>query len=74
MVDEKLDCKGMMCPMPIVHITKRIKAMEPGQVLEVLADDEGSLEDVPAWAGRTGNVLMEQTEEGGVYRFMIRKS
>ncbi len=74
MVDESLDCKGMMCPMPIVHITKKIKTMNPGQVLEVVADDVGSLEDVPAWADRTGNELMEKREDGGEFHFIIRKS
>ena len=68
-----MDCKGMMCPMPIVHITKKIKTMAPGTVLEVVADDVGSKEDVPAWANRTGNELVETREENGNYYFVIKK-
>ena len=74
MADEKLDCKGMMCPMPIVQITKKIKTMKPGQVLEVVADDVGAKEDVPAWANRTGNKLLGMREESGVLYFLIEKS
>jgi len=74
MADVKLDCKGMMCPMPIVHITKKMKTMEPGTVLEVVADDVGSKEDIPAWANRTGNELLETREEHGNYFFIIKKS
>lgn len=73
MVDEKLDCKGMMCPMPIVHITKKMKTMDSGMVLEVVADDVGSKADVPAWAERTGNEILEMRDEGGDYYFIIKK-
>lgn len=73
MTDEKLDCKGMMCPMPIVQITKKIKTMESGELLEMVADDIGAKEDVPAWASRTGNEIVETKEEDGEFIFVIRK-
>ena len=73
MVDEMLDAKGMMCPMPIVMLTKKMKVMSSGQTLELVADDEGALEDVPAWTSRTGNELVEQRQDGGKYYFVIKK-
>lgn len=73
MVDEKLDAKGMMCPMPIVMLTKKMKTMSPGQTLELVADDEGALEDVPAWVYRTKNELVEQRNDSGKYYFVIKK-
>lgn len=42
--------------------------------LEVVADDVGAKEDVPAWANRTGNKLLEMREENGVLYFLIEKS
>ncbi|NIP37015.1 MAG: sulfurtransferase TusA family protein, partial [Thermoplasmata archaeon] len=45
--DEKLDAMGMMCPMPIVELSKKMKELEPGKVLLVEADDEGVIEDIP---------------------------
>lgn len=71
--DATLDAKGLMCPMPIVQLAKKIKELGPGQVLELLADDIGSKDDVPAWTNRTGNELLAMEEEGGVFRFYIRK-
>ena len=71
--DATLDAKGLMCPMPIVQLAKKIKELSPGQVLELLADDIGSKDDVPAWTSRTGNELLAMEEEGGVFRFYIRK-
>ncbi|UCE90969.1 MAG: sulfurtransferase TusA family protein [Methanobacteriota archaeon] len=71
--DATLDAKGLMCPMPIVQLAKKMKDLRPGQVLELLADDVGSEDDVPAWTNRTGNELLAMDEDGGVFRFYIRK-
>ncbi len=70
---ETLDAKGLMCPMPIVKLAKKMKEMKVGEVLELIADDVGSKEDVPAWCKRTGNELVSQKEEGGAFFFYIKK-
>jgi tRNA 2-thiouridine synthesizing protein A len=41
--------------------------------LELLATDAGSIKDVAAWCRATGNELIEQTSDGAVYRFVIRR-
>jgi len=66
--DLTLDCKGLSCPMPILKLAKKMKGVEAGQVLELLATDPGSKGDVPAWCGKTGNELLESAEEDGVYK------
>jgi len=71
--DESLDSKGLMCPMPIVKLAKKMKEMQVGKVLELVADDPGSKEDVPAWCSRTGNELVEMRQEGKAFYFYIRK-
>jgi tRNA 2-thiouridine synthesizing protein A len=70
--DETLDARGLMCPMPIVRLAKKVKEMRPGQVLELMADDVGAKEDVPAWCSRTGNQMVGQEEDGGTFKFYIR--
>jgi TusA-related sulfurtransferase len=45
----------------------------PGHVLKLLATDRGSLADVPAWAADTGNELLAEHEEDGVYVYFLRK-
>jgi tRNA 2-thiouridine synthesizing protein A len=71
--NDTLDAKGLMCPMPIVKLAKKMKDMKVGEVLELIADDVGSKEDVPAWCKRTGNQLVSQKEEGGAFYFYIKK-
>jgi tRNA 2-thiouridine synthesizing protein A len=73
MANVVVDAKGLNCPMPIVKTAQAIKAMASGQTLEVLATDAGSVKDFAAWSKTTGNELVEQTTDGGVFRFVLRK-
>jgi TusA-related sulfurtransferase/rhodanese-related sulfurtransferase len=73
-VDKTLDCKGLSCPMPIVRTKKAMEELAPGQVLEVLATDPGSVADVKSWAIRTGQQFIGTIQEGDVYKHYIRKS
>ena len=70
--DQTLDCKGLSCPMPIMKLAKKMKEMETGQVLELLATDPGSKPDVPAWCSKTGHELIDSGEESGVYKYYIK--
>ena len=72
--DATIDCIGLYCPMPIANTARRLKELEAGQVLEVLADDEGIKEDMPAWCKTTGNELLGIEEEAGQYKVYIKKS
>jgi tRNA 2-thiouridine synthesizing protein A len=71
--DETLDCKGLMCPMPIVKLAKKLKELPVGKVVEMISDDIGSKEDVPAWCRRTGNQLVETREDKGVFYYYIKR-
>jgi tRNA 2-thiouridine synthesizing protein A len=73
MVDARVDARGLNCPMPIVRTAQAIKPLASGQTLEVLATDPGSVKDFAAWAKATGNEIVEQGVDGGVFRFVLRK-
>jgi tRNA 2-thiouridine synthesizing protein A len=70
---QTLDVKGLACPMPIAKTAKVIRSLQPGDLLEVVATDPGSVPDFRAWCANTRNELVEQTEDAGVFRFLIRK-
>ena len=72
--DQSLDCIGLYCPMPIVKTVEKIKEMKGGEVLEVVADDVGIKQDMPAWCRATGNELLGVEEEAGEYKVYIKKS
>ena len=68
-----MDLKGLSCPLPIVKTAQAIKEVQSGELIEALATDPGSVADFNAWCKSTGNELVEHGEDGGVYRFVIRK-
>jgi tRNA 2-thiouridine synthesizing protein A len=68
-----VDAKGLSCPMPIVRTAQAIKPLPSGALIEVLATDPGSVKDMAAWCRSTGNELVEQSTEAGVFRFVIRR-
>lgn len=74
MADVVLDCRGMRCPRPIVEMAKKMRAMPPGQVLELWATDHVALNDVPAWCHKTGNTLVSYQQEGAVLKFFVQKA
>ncbi len=73
MIAKTLDAKGLNCPMPIVKTAMAMKDLSSGELLEVLATDPGSTKDFAAWSKSTGNDMVEQSEDAGVYRFVLRK-
>jgi len=72
-ITKALDAKGLSCPLPIVKTAQAIRDMQPGELIEVEATDPGSVPDFTAWAASTRNELVEQSEDRGVYRFVLRK-
>ena len=72
-ITTRVDARGLSCPMPIVRTAQAVKPMASGAHLEVLATDLGSVKDFAAWCRSTGNTLVEQTSDGAVYRFVIRR-
>lgn len=72
--DEQLDARGLSCPLPILKAKQRLHDLNNGDVLQVLADDPGSVKDFQAFSRQTGNELLEcREQEGGSYSFLLRK-
>ena len=71
--DEVLDCFGLICPVPVHLTAKKIKQLQVGQILEVIADDPDSLQDIASWCKSSGHKLLRFEPEGNIYKFYIRK-
>lgn len=74
-IDKSIDCKGLLCPLPIVKTRRAIKDMEIGQVLEMVATDPGAVPDMQAWQNQTKHDLLLSEDRGdGTFRFLIKKT
>ena len=68
------DSIGQLCPMPIAFMAKNIKKLEPGQILEIQADDDGAHADIPAWCEQTGNEFLGKEPVNDYYRYFVKKA
>jgi tRNA 2-thiouridine synthesizing protein A len=50
----ELDCRGQLCPLPIITLAKRMPGVAIGDVVRVLADDPAAANDIPAWCRMKG--------------------
>jgi TusA-related sulfurtransferase len=71
--DVTTDIVYMMCPMHLLKLDEMISKLEDGQVLELLTDYDGALDDVPEWSEKTGNEFLGVDEADDHYKFYIRK-
>ena len=74
MADRVLDTKGLRCPLPILKARSALKTLEAGNRLQIESTDPGSVADFAAFCRATGNELLEQSAEDGVFTFLIRKT
>ncbi|MDH4028569.1 MAG: sulfurtransferase TusA family protein [Nitrospirota bacterium] len=71
--DATTDIIYMMCPMHLLTIDDKVKEIKTGQVLSILTDYEGAIEDIPEWCDKTGNEFLGVFEDTDHYKFYIKK-
>jgi tRNA 2-thiouridine synthesizing protein A len=74
MAAQVLDVKGLNCPLPILRVKKAIKGVPIGDTLQVLATDPGAVKDFETFCRASGNELLEQTNDGKVLSFLIKRT
>ena len=72
-IHKEVDTRGLNCPLPILKAKKALSDMASGQLLKVVATDNGSLRDFQAFAKQTGNELVEQQTVGEEYIHVLRR-
>ena len=73
-VDEQIDVRGMLCPLPVLKARKRLKTLNNGAILRVLASDPAAVIDFPHFCSEAGHELISSNESDGILTFVIRKS
>ncbi len=68
-----VDARGLLCPVPIIRLSKAIKGVPVGTTVRLLATDPGSDPDVRAWEKQTGNELVSADHQGKEFNFLLRR-
>ncbi|NNC91354.1 MAG: sulfurtransferase TusA family protein [Acidimicrobiia bacterium] len=72
-VAEVLDTSGLLCPLPVYQAALALKKLQPGEILELICTDPGSLEDIPALARQRHDLLVAVDDQGSTQRFWLEK-
>lgn len=72
-VAKVFDLKGLACPMPVVKVSKGIKEVGVGEIIEAHTTDPGALTDFPAWAKTSGNEIVKTDQQEKVIKFYIKR-
>lgn len=70
---QTLDLKGLVQPLPLRRTVEELAGLRAGDLLEIVTTDPASIHDFTAWAAATGENLLESSQLGRVFRFVIRK-
>ena len=70
----EIDCRGLVCPAPVIELARRREEVEVGDLLAVVSTDAAARYDVPAWCRMTGQEYVgEEASEDGVPRYVVRR-
>ncbi len=70
--DSELDSTGLLCPLPVLKIRKKLKEMQKGDILRVIADDPAAIVDIPHYCHESGDKILRQdiSDEEQIYLLM----
>jgi len=67
-----LDCRRLLCPLPVIRVQDRVALMVVGDELEAVCTDPGALHDIPAWCRINGHAVLETRSAGGEHSVVLR--
>lgn len=70
---DDLDATGLLCPLPVLKLRKRLGAVAVGDAIKMRADDPAAIVDVPHFCAEAGHALVEMTEDADHHIYLVRK-
>ena len=72
MTRTRLDCRRLLCPLPVIRVQDRVAVLSPGDILQAECTDSGALNDIPAWCRINGHSVLEAREDRGEYVVVLK--
>ena len=73
-VADTIDARGLLCPLPVLKLRKRLKPVSAGHVVELWADDPAAVVDVPHFCAEAGHELISVSEGDAHQVYRVRKA
>ncbi|MDT1060664.1 sulfurtransferase TusA family protein [Paracoccus sp. CPCC 101403] len=61
---ESIDARGLLCPLPVLRLRKRLIPLPPGARVTLLATDRAAMIDVPHFCTEGGHRLVATRDIG----------
>ncbi len=58
-----LDVTGHRCPVPVIKLEAKLRRLEPGDQVTVIADDPVAAVDIPHYCRKAGHLAKRLTEK-----------
>ncbi|MCD4821468.1 MAG: sulfurtransferase TusA family protein [Methanococcoides sp.] len=72
--DFEIDVRGQCCPYPLIRTKQTMDDLESNEVLQVIANDAITPQNIATWTKKTGNVLLAVEEKEGIFNIYVRKA
>ncbi len=59
---ERIDARGLLCPLPVLKLRKRLIALPQGAQVTLVATDRAAMIDVPHFCAESGHRLITARE------------
>ncbi|MCM8856484.1 MAG: sulfurtransferase TusA family protein [Candidatus Thiodiazotropha sp.] len=66
-----IDCRRLLCPMPVIRVQNAIELLPDGSLVEAICTDPGALNDIPAWSRINGHRVVETQTVDGEYIVVV---
>jgi tRNA 2-thiouridine synthesizing protein A len=72
--DHILDTSGLFCPEPVMLLHNKIRDINSGEVVRVIATDPSTRRDIPKFCTFLGHELLDQQGDEKQFVYWIRKA
>ncbi|MFT7254828.1 MAG: tRNA 2-thiouridine synthesizing protein A [Paracoccaceae bacterium] len=72
--DLDIDAIGLLCPLPVLRLRKRIAALTSGQIARLMADDPAAQIDVPHFCAEQGHIYLGSDPLSQGTAYFVQKS
>ena len=68
----QLDARGLLCPLPVLKLRKKIKEMKSNQTIALYSNDPAAEIDVPHFCAESGHQLVETLKKQDYLIFIVK--
>ena len=78
--DIEIDATGLLCPLPVLKLRKRMISLNSGSIIKILTDDPAAIIDIPHFCNENNHLLidsrkpMQRTNNKNLREYYVKKN